>query len=238
MDVLKLFNREISFSVKMIILASLLITLTTTDLIVKEVVAKNLKNSGQVSVIANFWYLGYTENHDLGLSISRALTKNLDKHAKYLLMISLQGIACIIAVMLFMKLKQVKYLIPLALIICGGFGNCIDRVIRGFVVDYIVWYFKWIPMNFFNPLLLEAMSVGTAVAACKGGVDDLIIDGVTATVFERNDELGIYGCLRQLFDKREWAQQIARSAQQYLRENYSVSKMISSVMRIYSEVQK
>lgn len=94
------------------------------------------------------------------------------------------------------------------------------------------------PMNFFNPLLLEAMSVGTAVAACKGGVDDLIIDGVTATVFEQNDELGIYGCLRQLFDKREWAQQIARSAQQYLRENYSVSKMISSVMRIYSEVQK
>jgi glycosyltransferase involved in cell wall biosynthesis len=35
------------------------------------------------------------------------------------------------------------------------------------------------PSNSFDPLLLEAMSVGAAVAGCRGGVDDLIIDGQT-----------------------------------------------------------
>jgi len=90
----------------------------------------------------------------------------------------------------------------------------------------------------FNPLLLEAMSVGTAVAACKGGVDDLIIEGKTAVVFDPDDELSIYNCLRQLFDRREFARQLARGAQQYLRENYSVSKMISSTLQIYRDAQQ
>lgn len=89
----------------------------------------------------------------------------------------------------------------------------------------------------FNPLLLEAMSVGMAVAACKDGVDDLIIEGKTAVVFDTDDGLSIYNCLRQLFDRREFARQLAREAQRHLRENYSVSKMISSILRSYREAQ-
>jgi len=62
----------------------------------------------------------------------------------------------------------------------------------------------------FNPLLLEAMSVGAAVAGCKGGVDDLIIEDQTAVVFDPDDELSIYGSLQQLFIMRECARQLAR----------------------------
>jgi len=87
----------------------------------------------------------------------------------------------------------------------------------------------------FNPLLLEAMSVGSAVAACKGGVDDLIIEEQTAVVFDPGDELSIYSSLQQLFDRRELARQIARGAQEYLRENHTVSNMISSTLRTYHE---
>lgn len=94
-----------------------------------------------------------------------------------------------------------------------------------------------VPNTAFNPLLLEAMSVGTAVAACKGGVDDLIIEGKTAVVFDPDDELSIYDCLRQLFDRQELARQIAKSAQEYLRENYSVSKMIAAILQVYREAQ-
>ena len=93
------------------------------------------------------------------------------------------------------------------------------------------------PSAAFNPLLLEAMSVGAAVAGCKGGVDDLIIEGQTAVVFDPDDELSIEGTLRRLFDKRELARQIAKGAQEYLRENHTVSKMISSILRIYREAQ-
>lgn len=90
----------------------------------------------------------------------------------------------------------------------------------------------------FNPLLLEAMSVGAAVAGCKGGVDDLIIEDKTAVVFDPDDELSIYGSLQQLFNKREWARQLARGAQQYLRENHKVSNMISSTLRTYRDAEQ
>ena len=89
----------------------------------------------------------------------------------------------------------------------------------------------------FNPLLLEAMSVGTAVAGCKGGVDDLIIEGKTAVTFDPDDELSIRGSLKRLFDRRELARQLARGAQEYLRENYSVSKMSAGILRTYQEAR-
>ncbi len=90
-----------------------------------------------------------------------------------------------------------------------------------------------VPDNAFNPLLLEAMSAGAAVAGCKGGVDDLIIEGKTAIAFDPDDELSIYNSLRRLLDSHELARQLAGGAQQHLRENHSVSKMISSILRIY-----
>jgi glycosyltransferase involved in cell wall biosynthesis len=90
----------------------------------------------------------------------------------------------------------------------------------------------------FNPLLLEAMSVGSAVAACKGGVDDLIIEDQTAVVFDPNDELSIMRSLQRLLDRREFARQIAKAGQQYLRENNTVSNMISATLQIYREVQE
>ncbi len=93
------------------------------------------------------------------------------------------------------------------------------------------------PSPAFDPLLLEAMSVGAAVAGCKGGVDDLIIEDQTAVVFDPDDELSIMRTLRRLLDKREFARQIARSAQHYLRQNYTVSKMISAIFRIYDQAQ-
>jgi len=93
------------------------------------------------------------------------------------------------------------------------------------------------PRTAFDPLLLEAMSVGTAVAGCKGGVDDLFIDGQTAVVFDPNDELSIYSCLQGLFDRRELARKIAKGAQEYLKKNHTVSNMISSILRCYHEAQ-
>jgi len=87
----------------------------------------------------------------------------------------------------------------------------------------------------FNPLLLEAMSVGSAVATCKGGVDDLIIDGRTAVIFNSNDELSIVGALQRLLNKRDFARKISKAAQQYLKDNHTVSKMISATLQTYHD---
>jgi glycosyltransferase involved in cell wall biosynthesis len=91
------------------------------------------------------------------------------------------------------------------------------------------------PSNDFNLLLLEAMSLGTAVAACKGGVDDFIIEGRTAVVFDPNDEHSIKKTIQQLLDKPKLARSLAASAQQYLKENHTVTAMVSSILRVYSE---
>jgi glycosyltransferase involved in cell wall biosynthesis len=94
------------------------------------------------------------------------------------------------------------------------------------------------PSYSFDPVLLEAMRIGAAVAGCTGGVDDLIIEDRTAVVFDPNDEMSIMRTLQRLLDRREFARQIAGNAQQYLRENYSVSKMISATLQTYYEAQE
>ncbi|MEJ2702161.1 MAG: glycosyltransferase family 4 protein [Sedimentisphaerales bacterium] len=91
------------------------------------------------------------------------------------------------------------------------------------------------PSRVFDSLLLEAMGVGAAIAGCRGGVDDLIVDGQTAMVFEPNDELSIMRTLQHLLDKREAARQMATSALEYLRENHSVSRMIAATIQVYRE---
>jgi len=91
------------------------------------------------------------------------------------------------------------------------------------------------PTNIFNALLLEAMSVGTAVAGCRGGVDDLIIENETAVVFDPNDELSIVGSLQLLLSRREFARKIANNAKENLKKNYSFSNMILKTLQLYNE---
>lgn len=93
------------------------------------------------------------------------------------------------------------------------------------------------PRPVFDSSLLEAMSVGAAVAGCRGGVDDLIVEDKTAVVFDPKDELSIMRCLQKLLDKREFARQIAGSAQQYLAENYAAEGMISATLGVYHEAR-
>lgn len=93
------------------------------------------------------------------------------------------------------------------------------------------------PAAAFSPVLLEAMSVGTAVAGCRGGVDDLIIEDETAVVFDPSDELSIVRSLQRLLDRHEFARKIAKTAQQYVRENHTVSRMISAILKVYDDAQ-
>ncbi|MBN2020074.1 MAG: glycosyltransferase family 4 protein [Sedimentisphaerales bacterium] len=94
------------------------------------------------------------------------------------------------------------------------------------------------PSQSFNSLLLSAMSAGSAVAACKGGVDDPIMENKTAMTFNPDDQLSIYNCLRRLFDSRELSRQVAADAQDHLRSNYLVSVMVSSTLALYRQAAR
>jgi len=94
------------------------------------------------------------------------------------------------------------------------------------------------PLRRFSVFLLEAMAVGTAVAACWGGVDDLIIPNETAVVFEPDSEPSIRQALKQLLDEHDFARRLATTAQEHIRARYSVSAMVSATMRVYLEAQR
>jgi glycosyltransferase involved in cell wall biosynthesis len=94
------------------------------------------------------------------------------------------------------------------------------------------------PLRAFSVFLLEAMGVGTAVAACRGGVDDLIIPNETAVVFEPDKEPSIRQALMQLLDGHDFARQLATTAQEHVRAHYSVSAMVSAFLKTYVEAQQ
>ncbi len=94
------------------------------------------------------------------------------------------------------------------------------------------------PLQAFSVFLLEAMAAGTAVAACWGGVDDLIIPNQTAVVFEPDKEPSLRQALMQLLDGRDFARRLAATAQEHIRARHSVSAMLSAVLDTYAEAQE
>lgn len=94
------------------------------------------------------------------------------------------------------------------------------------------------PAMCFESCLLEAMSVGTAVAGCRGGVDDLLVEGRTALTFEGADELAIYSCLGQLLTKRDFARRLAVNAQLQVRRDYSPGRMVAAYVELYERAAR
>jgi glycosyltransferase involved in cell wall biosynthesis len=90
-----------------------------------------------------------------------------------------------------------------------------------------------VPAEIYNAPMLEAMSVGMAVAGCKGGMDDLLISEETGLVFNRHDPESIYKTLKLLLDKRDYARQLAAKAQSYLRAHHTVTEMMNSLIGVY-----
>ncbi len=88
----------------------------------------------------------------------------------------------------------------------------------------------------FNFFLLEAMAVGNAVIACKGGIDDLLIEGSTCLFFEPENPMSLYRAFTTLLTNKDRARQIAAEAQKFVKENYSVSKMASATMLAYHQI--
>jgi len=99
-------------------------------------------------------------------------------------------------------------------------------------------FFQPQPLRMFSVFLLEAMAVGTAVAACQGGVDDLIIPNETAVVFEPGSEPSIRRALQQLLDEHDFARRLAMTAQEHIRAHYSVSAMVWATLKTYLETQQ
>lgn len=114
----------------MTIIIYLSIILLIVDQISKLLVVKLIDINSSIEIIKNFFYLTYTHNTGAAFSI-------LTGQRIFLILV-----AVIILVILFNYLRKNKVegkieALAFSLIIGGSLGNLIDRIIRGYVIDFI-----------------------------------------------------------------------------------------------------
>ena len=112
------------------------VLLAGIDQLLKYVAITSFKVQN-VPIIDDVLILTYTENTGAAFSILR-------NHTWILAVVTAILLIVLLALVFIKKIKSHYLLINFALVFSGGLGNLIDRIFRGFVVDFI--YFK--PINF------------------------------------------------------------------------------------------
>ncbi len=126
--------------------------LVALDQIIKLLVMNFLTE--EIVLIPNFLSLNYLKNYGVGFSL-------LNGRQPLILLFSAILMGCIFYFLRKEEMKQ--YQIPLLMIFAGGIGNLIDRLIHGFVVDYvdvIIFNYDFPVFNLADSLLvLGAISI-------------------------------------------------------------------------------
>lgn len=118
-----------------IILSAVIIVI---DQIIKYLVLEFLAPVGSVTVINNLFSLVYVENRGAAFGI-------FQNQVWVFAIITLIMIAFFVYILVSGKIKGKLFTTSAILIIGGGIGNLIDRIFRGFVVDYL-------SLSFFPPV--------------------------------------------------------------------------------------
>lgn len=109
---------------------TLSVILIIIDQLIKKTILEVLTPVGQIPVISGFFNLTYVENRGAAFGI-------LQNHTRLLSVISLLVLIGVLVLVFTGKVKD-KFLIwSLSLVAAGGAGNCIDRIVRGYVIDYL-----------------------------------------------------------------------------------------------------
>lgn len=104
--------------------------LVAIDQIIKLLVIEHLEPIGSLTLIDGFIQLNYAENTGAAFGSFSGKTTFLSIFTLAIIILGL--------VYLFVKKRRVDVeYVCISLIIAGGLGNLIDRIFRGFVVDYI-----------------------------------------------------------------------------------------------------
>lgn len=126
--------------------------LVVADQIIKLLVIEHLEPIGSLPLIDGIIQLNYAEN-------TGAAFGSFSEHTKLL---SIFTFFVIIAGVLYLFIKKKKLdveYVCISLIIAGGIGNLVDRVLRGFVVDYIEFLFIDFAIFNFADILVTCSSV-------------------------------------------------------------------------------
>lgn len=107
-----------------------IVLLTAIDQVIKFFVEKNLQPVGTAEFIKGFIGWNYVQNTGAAFG---SFSQNT------VLLSVVTGIVLVVGMILIAtkKIKSKFYLVCAVMIISGGLGNLIDRILRGYVVDFI-----------------------------------------------------------------------------------------------------
>lgn len=171
------FPGACKYRLLMLIPAALLAVL---DQVFKYLAVLFLREEPAVVLIDGVFELLYVENTGAAFSI-------LDNQRWFFIIVTLIVMLFLLAVILSGRYRQHPLLnVSFVLVLAGGVGNLIDRIVHGYVIDYL--YFKWIDFPVFNfadcCLVIGAIfmliffffvyedSSAKTVSAKKGSTDD------------------------------------------------------------------
>ena len=136
------------------------LTVVLLDRWTKHIVAQRISLYSHIQVIPGFFRLTHTENTGAAFS----LFADSPAPWKTALLIAFSGIALVVVSVLLWKNHHAHVAtgIGLSLILGGALGNLWDRLARGRVVDFLLFYFKRYQWPVFN-LADSAIVVGAGL---------------------------------------------------------------------------
>ncbi|MEI8186540.1 MAG: signal peptidase II [Chlorobiaceae bacterium] len=124
---------------------TLILLVVTVDQLTKKIAINVLRDAAQsITIIPDLLSLTYTENKGVAFGM---------EFASPLVLLLLTGLITVVVLLyvILSKNRTTLFLLPFALIVGGGAGNMIDRVMIGRVVDFI--YFNLYHGNVFGTYL-------------------------------------------------------------------------------------
>ena len=122
-----------------------------------------------VAVLNDFWHFKYVENPGAAWGLLGSLPENL--RLPFFHLVSIAAVIFILTFYRRTKLDQRYTQVALALVLGGAVGNYLDRVVRGYVIDFIDWHWYQDPR-------MHWPTFNVADAAICIGVGMLLLEGV------------------------------------------------------------
>jgi signal peptidase II len=129
---------------KLSVLIAVFIPILIIDQLTKYIIAKNISFYGKITVIKHYFNIVHVNNTGIAFGIMGSTSKYIIIFFTFAIIIAL------IYILLKVKINTNLFIISSSLIISGAFSNLINRIVQGFVVDFIdihIYQYHWPSFN-------------------------------------------------------------------------------------------